>query len=89
MAHWSVARAGWVAPVTSGALQSRVNEKARRLPEYQNKVEENWLVIVADRTKPSQMFDAKPDFDPRGISSPFSRTFFYGYPETTVIELGA
>lgn len=34
------------------------------------------------------MFRLKPDFDPRGISSPFWRTFLYFYPEKPVIELG-
>jgi hypothetical protein len=88
MAHWGVARAGWVAPITTDALQSRVKEKSTRLPEYRNTVKENWLVIVDDRTKPSQMFEAQPDFDARGISRPFSRTYFYGHREKTVIELG-
>lgn len=88
MAHWGVARAGWVAPVTAKVLESRVKEKSKRLPKYQDTVRENWLVIVADRRKPSQQFDTKPDFDPRGVSSPFSRTFFYAHPERAVIELG-
>jgi len=88
MAHWIVPRAGWVAPLTVVALQSRVDEKATRLLKYQDAVAVNWLVVVADSTKPSQMIEAKPDFDPRSISSSFSRTFFYRYPGETVIELG-
>lgn len=35
MAHWSVARAGWVAPVTADVLQERIDKKAQRLAEYQ------------------------------------------------------
>ncbi|HEU0046661.1 MAG TPA: hypothetical protein VFQ43_03520 [Nitrososphaera sp.] len=88
MAHWRIARVGWASPVTVDALQFRINEKSRRLLTYRNIVSENWLVIVADRTKPSGLFHAKPNFDPRGISSPFSRTFLYLYPERPIIQLG-
>jgi hypothetical protein len=88
MAHWSVPRAGWVASLTAGALQTRIDEKARRLPAYLEAVRENWLVLVADRTKPSQLFDNGEGLDAGAVTSPFSRSFFYGYPERTVIELG-
>jgi hypothetical protein len=87
-AHWGVARAGWAAPLSAGALQSRIDEKTTRLLKYRNTVSENWLVVVADGTKPSQLFDAKAEFDSRTISSPFSRSFFYGHPDRAVIELG-
>jgi len=88
MAHWGVARAGWAAPLSAGALQSRIDEKTTRLLKYRNTVSENWLLVVADGTKPSQLFDAKAEFDSRTISSPFSRSFFYGHPDRAVIELG-
>lgn len=88
MAHWTVARAGWVAALTSDALQSRVDDKSKRLPTYREAVTENWLLIVADGKYPSQMFEIPEDFDPCAVSSPFSRTFYYGHPERVVIELG-
>lgn len=88
MAHWGVARAGWAAPLSAGTLQSRIDEKTTRLLKYRNTVSENWLVVVADGRKPSQLFDAKAEFDARTISSPFSRSFFYGHPDRAVIELG-
>jgi hypothetical protein len=31
MAHWGVARAGWAAPLSAGALQPRIDEKTTRL----------------------------------------------------------
>lgn len=86
--HWVVARAGWVAPLTNDALQSRVDDKSIRLGSYEDAIRENWLVVVADGTKPSQLFEVRDGFDPRTISSPFSRTFFYGYPDRATIELG-
>jgi hypothetical protein len=89
MAHWAVARAGWAAPLTADVLQARVDEKSTRLLKYRDIVRENWLVVVADATKPSGLFDARSQFDVAGLSSPFSRTFFYGYPDRAVIKLGA
>jgi hypothetical protein len=88
MAHWGVARAGYVAPLGADALQLRIEDKATRLQNYMESVSENWLIIVADSTKPSQMFEAIADFDPATISSPFARTFFYRYPGKTIIEIG-
>jgi hypothetical protein len=89
MAHWAVARAGWAAPLTPEVFQSRVDEKAQRLSKYRDAVEENWLIVVADATKPSGLFDPSSQFDASRVSSPFSRTFFYGYPGRAIIELGA
>jgi hypothetical protein len=89
MAHWTVPRAGWVAPVTVEALQARVDEKVKRLRNYRDTVSENWLVIFADATKPSGLFDAQSFLEARKVASPFSRTFFYGYPDRVVVELGA
>lgn len=88
MAHWSVARAGWVAPLTENNLYPRIVDKAKRLPSYRAITSENWLLVVADRTKPSQLFDLGMNLNASAIASPFSRTFYYGYPEKPVIELG-
>ena len=88
MAHWTVARAGWVAPLTADALQLRVNEKAKLLQEYRTHARENWLVIVSDGMKPSQLFDVRSGFSPETVSSPFDRTYFYGHPDRALVELG-
>jgi hypothetical protein len=89
MAHWSVARAGWVARLTVEALQSRIDEKALRLPRYQDTIAENWLLIVAEGRQPSQFFDVQSLLDARRIRSPFARTYFYEHFSGTVISLGA
>lgn len=88
LAHWTVALTGWAAPVTVDALQRRVDEKAKCLPKYRETVGENWLVIIADATKPSGLFDTRSHIDPEAVSSPFSRTYFYGYPDRVVMSLG-
>ncbi len=88
MMHWSVARAGWVAPLQTEALQARVDEKVKRLPTYTTSITENWLIIVANAMNPSQLIEARKDFQPASITSPFARTYFYRHPESTVILLG-
>ena len=88
MAHWTVARAGWVAPVSVDALQSRVDEKAKRLSSYGNELKEIWLLIFADGMKPSQLFEVRADFEPAKVVSPFDRTFFFAHPDRAVVELG-
>ncbi|MFQ5428149.1 MAG: hypothetical protein ACE5EZ_04120 [Thermodesulfobacteriota bacterium] len=89
MAHWGVARAGWVAPLTIQVLQTRIKEKAKKLFEYQRVTPENWLVIISFNSRPSQMFSVPSEFDPSGIISPFDKTFYYAYPDRKLIELGA
>ncbi len=82
MAHWSVARAGWVAPLTLVPLQERIDAKANRLPAYRDAIAENWLLVVADAMKPSSLIEANPDFGAQAVRSPFSRTFFYRHPDS-------
>lgn len=88
MAHWAAPRAGWAAPLTDSIVQSRIDQKALRLPHYCKVIPENWLLMVADRTRPSQLFDLGDRLNLQGIRSPFARTFFFGYPEDSVIEFG-
>jgi hypothetical protein len=89
MAHWSVARAGWVAPVTVEALQARIDDKAKRLPGYRNEIPEHWLLIYADGMKPSQLFEVRADFEPGKVVSPFTRTYFYAHPDRAIAKLGS
>ena len=85
--HWTVPRADWVVPLTSEVLQARVDEKAELLPTYREVVEENWLVIIADGTKPSGLFEVRAGVEVSGVSSPFSRTFCYVHPDRVLIEV--
>lgn len=87
-AHWIVARSGWAAPLTIEALQSRIDEKSKRLSQYEEVTAENWLIVVSDGTRPSQLFTAPSVFDANQVSSPFFRTFYFGYPNRVLIELG-
>lgn len=81
MAHWSVPRAGWVAPLREEPLQQRINEKAKRIASYQKAAGSNWLLIVAGARKPSSLIEIKSDFSSGNLKSPFDRTFFYQYPD--------
>jgi hypothetical protein len=88
MARWSAPSAGWVAPMTSEILQSRVDEKAALLPKYRRRVTTNWLLLVSDGAKPSQFFEPPTKERASAIVSPFDRTFYFARFKSLVIELG-
>ena len=88
MAHWSSPSAGWVAPMTNEILQTRVDEKAALLPKYVLRVKKNWLLLVSDGTKPSQLFELPTKEDALAVVSPFDRTFYLSRFKGVVLELG-
>jgi hypothetical protein len=88
MGHWTVPSAGWVAPMTEAVLQASIDEKAALLPTYAQRVPTNWLLLVADGGKPSQLFDTPSAAAAAAISSPFARTFYFARMRGTVVELG-
>ncbi len=88
MAHWAVARAGHVVPLTLLVLQAQIDKKAVKLDQYRKAAAENWLIVVGDGTRPSQLFNAAASFDPSHVRSPFSRTYYYGYPNRGLMRLG-
>ena len=53
-ARWTVARPGLVATLTRKHLQEVIDKKAEKINAYKKRAEEIWLLIVADRTRPSQ-----------------------------------
>ena len=88
MAHWTVPNAGWVVPLTATVLQASIDEKAALLPAYARRVPTNWLLLVADGGKPSQLFDGPSAAVASAISSPFARTFYFARMRGAVVELG-
>lgn len=86
-ARWTVARPGLVASLTPKHLQEVIDKKAKKISVYKKIEEEIWLLIVADRTRPSQRFSAAPDFPLDSVSSPFTKTFYYDYVHKGVIDL--
>lgn len=86
-AHWVVPRAGWVHPLTNALLQASIDRKAPRLETYRSATSETWLLIVADRTNPSQLFDNGCQLNGCTLQSPFNRTYYFGYPEKNVLRL--
>jgi hypothetical protein len=85
-AHWTVVKAGLVATLTPEYLQAEIDKKAKKINTYRKKAEEIWLLIVADPTQLSQKFSVPTEFPISSISSPFTRTFYYGYAAEDVIE---
>jgi hypothetical protein len=88
--NWSVMRPGIVANLTPKHLQDRIDEKASKIDGYKRNrnLEEIWLLMVADRTRPSQKLQRRLDLPLDSLSSPFVRTFYYCYPtDEPVVEL--
>ena len=90
-AQWSPTNnsVGLVATLTPERLQEEIDKKASRINAYKKRAEEIWLLIVADRTRSSQKFSVMPDFPLDSISSPFAKTFYYGYVSDEVLSFEA
>ncbi len=88
-ARWTVARPGLVATLTPKHLQEVIDKKAKKINGYKKVAEEIWLLIVADGTRSSQKFSVMPDFPLDSISSPFAKTFYYGYVSDEVLSFEA
>src|SRR5271157_944626 len=88
-ARWTVARPGLVANLTPKRLQGVIDKKAKKINGYKKLAEEIWLLIVADGTRSSQKFSVMPDFPLDSISSPFAKTFYYGYVSDEVLSFEA
>jgi hypothetical protein len=86
LARWVVARAGWVADLTPKHLQDCIDKKVKKINGYKQNTQEVWLVIVADRTQPSQKFKLPPSFPWVSLSSGFTRMFYYCYGADDLIE---
>ncbi|MGA2808863.1 MAG: hypothetical protein ABSE87_12065 [Terracidiphilus sp.] len=86
-AHWTVVKAGLVAPLTPEYLQAEIDKKAKKIDTYRKKAEEIWLLIVADPTQLSQKFSVPTEFPICSVSSPFTKTLYYGYAAEDVIDL--
>jgi hypothetical protein len=88
-ARWSPNSAGIVCTLTPAHLQEEIDKKAYKINDYKKRAEELWLLIVADRTRSSQKFSVMPEFPLDSISSPFAKTFYYGYGSDEVLSFEA
>ncbi len=89
-ARWTVMRAGLVVKLTPKHLQDRINIKSQKLKSYREDKNfgEIWLLLVADRTRPSQKFERRSDSSFNSLSSPFDKTFYYCYAaDEQIVEL--
>lgn len=86
-ARWTVARPGLVATLTPKHLQEVIDKKTKKISVYKKKVEQIWLLIVVDRTRPSQRFSDTPHFPRDSVSSLFTKTYYYDHVHKAVIDL--
>lgn len=77
MAHWSVARAGWRATLSQDVVTEAIAAKNHKLPAYRSNLDEVWLLLAIEGSRPSQFFD--PDNIPNigQLGSAFDRTYFF------------
>jgi len=87
-ARWSPTNnsVGFVSTLTPERLQEEIDKKASKISAYKKRAEDIWLLIVADRTRSSRKFSVMPDFPLDSISSPFAKTFYYGYGSDEVLS---
>lgn len=77
LARWTAEGAGVIASLNASRIQKEIDKKAFKLDAYKKWAREIWLLMVADRTRPSQLFSLTPDFNVESISSPFAKTFYF------------
>ena len=89
-ARWEPTKAGVVTNLTPEHLQDRIDLKAQKLSNYRknNEFSEIWLLMVADRTRPSQKLHRRLDPPLLSVSSPFDKTFYCCHAsDEPVVEL--
>lgn len=88
-AYWDSPKAGWPASLSREDLNERIVAKSSLLTDYRDAVSRIWLLIVADRRKPSQMFEYEGTFDPSTLEHPFDRAYYYSFPDNLILKLGS
>jgi hypothetical protein len=87
--HWLVVAAGWVAPLTAELVQSRIDQKALRMAQYQSALPEIWLLIGVLGRDPSQFFEVDSSQPNVTMNSPFHRTYYLDLFRGVALELHA
>jgi hypothetical protein len=77
MAHWSVARAGWRASLPEYLISDAIHAKNKKLPSYGSDLEEVWLVLAIEGSRPSQFFELNSVSHLGLLVSHFDRTYLF------------
>jgi hypothetical protein len=85
MSHWSVGRAGWRSNLSADLVRSAIESKDAKVCSYRAKVDELWLLLAIEGSRPSQFFD--PDKPPavETLASRFDRTYLFNAMYNQVI----
>jgi hypothetical protein len=84
--RWQVVASGWSKEFQSSEVESLLSEKNALISQYRKTVVENWLLIVADGSKPPGMFRPPEQACNDLPASNFERTFLLCEPDRFLIE---
>lgn len=83
---WSVPRSGVVPMLTPERLQSDIDTKNPKVPEYRKVSDELWLLLVADGFSPATDLRLPDDFGSDRFVSDFDRVFYFHNFTQKVVE---
>jgi len=78
---------GVITETFADRLQSVLDGKARRLPEYLKECARCWLIVAADWEFPASFFEFSDAMQQHAFESPFERVFFVEGFTSDVFEL--
>ena len=84
--RWQVISSGWSRPFQASDVAPLLAEKNRLIAAYREAVQENWLLLVADGSRPPGMFQAPDQGSVDLPSSEFDRTFLLCEPSRFFME---
>ncbi len=85
--QWKSVSPGWPRKDFIKEMQERINEKNKKHFEYLEKCQECWLLIVADRSKPSQSFQINQATKQYTYESYFNTVFYFEIMEKDLTRL--
>jgi hypothetical protein len=86
MANWSVARAGWRASLPENLISDAIHVKNKKLPSYRSDLEEVWLVLAIEGSRPSQFFELSSLPYLGLLVSHFDRTYLFSSFAARVLQ---
>lgn len=85
--RWQSISSGFVHQNFVKEIQERINDKNKKYCNYLEKCEECWLLIIADRSNPSQSFQINQATEQHTYESYFNAVFYFELMEKKLVRL--